>query len=80
MRPIPAPRIGDSHGLLRAMNERERIRLDDFVTEFSADELFPPDRGRGGDSTAARDGTPPPRAGFSQPRGAVTAASASTIP
>src|SRR5918999_731383 len=43
MRPIPAPRIGESHGLLRAINERQRIRLDEFVTEFSADELFPPD-------------------------------------
>src|SRR5918998_2127823 len=43
MRPIPAPRIGESHGLLRAINQRERIRLDEFVTEFSADQLFPPD-------------------------------------
>src|SRR5215210_3592398 len=43
MRPIPAPRIGEAHGLLRAINQRERVRLDEFVTEFPADELFPPD-------------------------------------
>src|SRR5918996_6515978 len=42
MRPIPAPRLGDAHGLLRAINERERIRLDEFVTEFTVEELFPP--------------------------------------
>jgi hypothetical protein len=42
MRPIPAPRIGDCHGLLRAINERERVRLDEFVTDFSVDDLFPP--------------------------------------
>src|SRR3712207_9197291 len=42
MRPLPAPRIGDSHGLLRAISERERVRLDEFVTEFPAEELFPP--------------------------------------
>src|SRR3954470_19735425 len=42
MRPIPAPRIGDAHGLLRAISQRERLRLDEFVTEFSIDELFPP--------------------------------------
>src|SRR6201991_1403390 len=42
MRPIPAPRIGDAHGLLRAISERDRVRLDEFVTEFSVDELFPP--------------------------------------
>jgi MoxR-like ATPase len=43
MRPIPAPRIGDSHGILRAIDQRGRVRLDEFVTEFSADELFPPE-------------------------------------
>src|SRR5215218_3120953 len=43
MRPIPAPRLGDSHGLLRAIDERERLRLDEFVTEFPAEELYPPD-------------------------------------
>src|SRR6185295_13672804 len=43
MRPIPAPRLGDSHGLMRAIDGRERLRLEDFMTEFSADELFPPD-------------------------------------
>src|SRR5919197_1699995 len=42
MRPIPAPRIGDAHGLLRAISERYRVRLDEFVTEFSIDDLFPP--------------------------------------
>src|SRR3954449_12326033 len=42
MRPIPAPRIGDAHGLLRAISERDRLRLDEFVTEFSVDDLFPP--------------------------------------
>jgi len=43
MRPIPAPRIGDSHGLLRAIDERERLRLDEFVTDFAVEDLFPPD-------------------------------------
>ena len=42
MRPIPAPRLGDSHGLMRAIDGRERLRLEDFMTEFSADDLFPP--------------------------------------
>jgi len=42
MRPIPASRLGDAHGLLRTINERERIRLDEFVTEFTVEELFPP--------------------------------------
>src|SRR5829696_8240179 len=42
MRPIPAPRLGDAHGLLRAIGERERLRLDEFVTEFTLEELFPP--------------------------------------
>ena len=42
MRPIPAPRLGDAHGLLRAIQQRERVRLDEFVTEFSVEELFPP--------------------------------------
>src|ERR687896_2620523 len=42
MRPIPAPRIGDSHGLLRAISTRERVRLDEFVTDFAVDDLFPP--------------------------------------
>lgn len=41
MRPIPAPRLGDSHGLLRAISERERMRLDEFVTDFQAADLFP---------------------------------------
>jgi hypothetical protein len=42
MRPIPAPRIGDSHGLLRAIDERDRLRLDEFVTEFAVEDLYPP--------------------------------------
>src|SRR3954468_19150912 len=42
MRPIPAPRLGDTHGLLRAINQRDRVRLDEFVTEFSVEDLFPP--------------------------------------
>src|SRR5690349_8786443 len=42
MRPIPAPRIGESHGLLRAINKRERVRLDEFLTEFAGEDLFPP--------------------------------------
>src|SRR3954453_422164 len=42
MRPIPAPRLGDTHGLLRTISQRERLRLDEFVTEFPPDELFPP--------------------------------------
>ena len=42
MRPIPAPRLGDAHGLLQAINQRDRLRLDEFVTEFSMEELFPP--------------------------------------
>src|SRR3954467_12580963 len=42
MRPIPAPRLGDTHGLLRAISQRERLRLDEFVTEFSVEDLFPP--------------------------------------
>src|SRR5215210_1584457 len=42
MRPIPAPRIGESHGLLRAVSQRERVRLDEFLTELPAEELFPP--------------------------------------
>src|SRR5829696_2458399 len=42
MRPIPAPRLGDTHGLLRAINQRDRLRLDEFITEFSIEELFPP--------------------------------------
>src|SRR3954467_1574924 len=42
MRPIPAPRIGESHGLLRAINQRERVRLDEFLTDFAGEDLFPP--------------------------------------
>src|SRR3954453_10857078 len=42
MRPIPAPRLGDTHGPLRAINPRDRVRLDEFVTEFAVEDLFPP--------------------------------------
>ena len=38
----PCPRLGDTHGLLRAISSRDRVRLDEFITEFSIDELFPP--------------------------------------
>src|SRR4051812_7599189 len=41
MRPIPPPRIGEAPGLLRAISERERMRLDQFVTDFAAEDLFP---------------------------------------
>src|SRR3954469_21282371 len=41
MRPIPATRIGDAHGLLRALDKRGRLRTDEFVTEFQLEELFP---------------------------------------
>src|SRR3954467_1645309 len=43
MRPIPADSLGPAHGLLRAIDKRGRLRTDEFVTEFSLDELFPPD-------------------------------------
>src|SRR6059058_2419906 len=42
MRPIPATRLGDSHGLIRAIEQRGRLRTDEFVTEFKLEELFPP--------------------------------------
>src|SRR4051794_21555338 len=41
MRPIPAPRLADAHGLLRVLAERERVRLDEFTT-MPVDELYPP--------------------------------------
>ena len=43
MRPIPADSLGHAHGLLRAIDTRGRLRTDEFVTEFSLEELFPPD-------------------------------------
>ena len=43
MRPIPADSLGHAHGLLRAIDTRGRLRADEFVTEFSLEELFPPD-------------------------------------
>ena len=42
MRPIPASSLGDAHGLFRAIEKRGRLRTDEFVTEFSLEELFPP--------------------------------------
>src|SRR3954465_11884617 len=42
MRPIPATRLGDAHGLLRAIESRGRLRTDEFVTEFNLEDLFPP--------------------------------------
>src|SRR3954453_13392341 len=41
MRPIPETRLGDSHGILRAVGERERIRLDEFLTSDNVSELIP---------------------------------------
>src|SRR5918997_6972750 len=41
MRPIPATNLGHAHGLLRAIDKRGRLRTDEFVTEFSLEELFP---------------------------------------
>jgi hypothetical protein len=35
-------RLGDSHGLLRALDARGRMRVDEFATECAADELYPP--------------------------------------
>src|SRR6266496_1365254 len=43
MRPIPANRIGYGYGLLRALDQRGKLRLDEFVTEFSESDLFPPE-------------------------------------
>src|SRR3954465_7871671 len=43
MRPIPATRLGDAHGLFRAIEKRGRLRTDEFVTEFNLEELSPPD-------------------------------------
>jgi hypothetical protein len=40
-------RIGDSHGLMRALDARGRLRPDEFATEFAADELYPPALGDG---------------------------------
>jgi hypothetical protein len=42
MRPIPAQRIGHAHGLLKALDQRGKLRLEEFVTEFSEGDLFPP--------------------------------------
>jgi hypothetical protein len=36
-------RLGDTHGLLRALDARGRLRTDEFATEFAAEELYPPD-------------------------------------
>jgi hypothetical protein len=35
-------RLGDSHGLLRALDARGRLRVDEFATEFAVEELYPP--------------------------------------
>src|SRR3954454_6639344 len=42
MRPIPAARLGHAHGLLRAIEQRGRLRTDEFITEFKLEEQFPP--------------------------------------
>jgi hypothetical protein len=36
-------RLGDSHGLLRALDARGRMRMDEFATEFAPEDLYPPD-------------------------------------
>jgi phenylpropionate dioxygenase-like ring-hydroxylating dioxygenase large terminal subunit len=36
-------RLGDSHGLLRALDARGRLRVDEFATEFTAADLYPPE-------------------------------------
>ena len=41
--PHPCRQPRHAHGLLRAIDKRGRLRPDEFVTEFSLDELFPPD-------------------------------------
>jgi len=43
MRPIPADNLGHAHGLMRAIDERGRVRIDEFVTQFDLEDLFPPD-------------------------------------
>ena len=42
MRPVPAQRIGHAHGLLSALAQRGKLRLEDFLADFSEGELFPP--------------------------------------
>jgi hypothetical protein len=36
-------RIGDSHGLMRALDSCGRLRIDEFATGFAAEELYPPE-------------------------------------
>jgi hypothetical protein len=33
--------LGDSHGLLRALDARGRLRPDEFATEFAVEDLYP---------------------------------------
>ena len=42
MRPLPAQRLPFAHGLLRAIDQRGRLRPEELVTDFSEAELFPP--------------------------------------
>jgi hypothetical protein len=35
-------RLGDAHGLLRALDARGRLRPDEFATAFAVEELYPP--------------------------------------
>jgi hypothetical protein len=35
-------RLGDAHGLMRALDARGRLRPDEFATEFAVEELYPP--------------------------------------
>ena len=36
-------RLGETHGLMRALDARGRLRRDEFATEFAAAELYPPE-------------------------------------
>ena len=42
MRPVPAQRIGHAHGLLNALAQRDRLRLEDLLSDFPERELYPP--------------------------------------
>src|ERR1043165_9717312 len=43
MGPLPAPPPRDSPRILRAIEERGRLRTDELVTEFTLEQLFPPE-------------------------------------
>ena len=71
MRPIPASRLGDAHGLLRAIGRRGRLRLDEFVTEYTVDELFPPGLGTRSDGRASSSPSPARPGLLNEDRGTV---------